>query len=105
MKIKKGTLVLLLNQGLFGSRMPTNASLRRCLRLVEGTGSYDFGKGFQVESFLGNSFVFRKNQIVGLVQVEPSFRKLGIRKIIERYHHSIISRFAKGILILNEVES
>lgn len=101
MKIKKGTLVLLLKQGLFGSKTSPKAPLRRRFGLVEGT---DFGKGFRVKSFSGSSFVLKKEQIVPLVQVEPRSRKLGIRAILKLYHRSIILRFSKGVLRLNKLD-
>jgi hypothetical protein len=99
MKIKKGTLVLLLKQGMFGPKFHPETPLGQCIGLVLSKGQYDFGEGFEVDTLTGDKrYVCKKDYLVALAQVDPGLRKGGIRYLLERYHHLIISRFVFGVL-------
>lgn len=104
MKIKKGTLVLLLKKGIFGSNVPPETPLGQCFGLVVNVGNYNFGTGFEVKTFTGKKriYVCKKEYLIPLTQVKPKYRKAGIKYLLDMYNHLIISRAAYGILNIHE---
>jgi len=99
MKIRKGTLVILFYQTCTGGDLDDNLPLSKCLGLVESTsdfGSPDRTKMFvDVRDFSGDIRVYTNEQVIGIAQIAPSLRKLGIKKILEKHHYAIIRLFAR----------
>jgi len=102
MKIKKGTLVILFYQNCTGDEIADDAPLSGCFGLIESTNVSDGARAVEVRDFLGDIRTYTDKQVIGIAQIAPSLRKLGIKKILEKHHYEIIRLFARVIRGVNE---